>query len=146
MKEAYSRLRGDALFNGLLHKIDTILQQSTPSTTRLAAQPIPPAVPAASTQGGQDNPWAAQGDGTSQTPNTWADNNNQMKETGPTPDMSAAPIFNQNYIIPGTNDFGYDPMGGIPMPGDEWSPSMSDGVGWDWSCFSQLLADQFQPQ
>ncbi|KAI8284951.1 hypothetical protein K4K60_001539 [Colletotrichum sp. SAR11_57] len=146
MKEAYSRLRGDALFNGLLHKIDTILQQSTPATTRLAVQPIPPAVPAASTQGSQDNPWAAQGDGTSQTPNTWADNNNQMKEAGPTPDMSAAPIFNQNYIIPGANDFGHDPMGGIPMPGDEWSPSMSDGVGWDWSCFSQLLADQFQPQ
>ncbi|KAF6840951.1 fungal specific transcription factor domain-containing protein [Colletotrichum plurivorum] len=118
MKEVYARLRGDRMFDSMLQKVDAVLQQATPAPGRLADPP--------------HEHWAGQG---------------QAKEAGPAPELAAGTMFNQNYALSGARDFPYGPLGSaMPVPGDEWSPSLSDGVGWDWSCFSQLLADQFQPQ
>lgn len=144
IKEVYSRIRVDGLFDNFLQKVEGILLQATQDSNRLGAQTIGEAVIA--TTGAQSNCWSAQASEPNQTPDSRRGlSEGQMKDAGPNPAVSAAPPFNQDYIVSDA-DFGYDTMGDMPIPGDEWSPSQSDGVGWDWSCFSELLAEHFQPQ
>ncbi|KAL0941671.1 fungal specific transcription factor domain-containing protein [Colletotrichum truncatum] len=144
MQEVYSQLRSDDMFDSLLQKVDGILQQATPAPSRLAAQPLQEALPNRAEN--QDSSLPIQRHDLNQTPTTWAGPQSaQIKDASAASVVSAAtPLFNQNYFLPGEGEFGYDQMGsGITMPGDEWSPSVSDGVGWDWACFSQLMTNQF---
>ncbi|KAF6812648.1 fungal specific transcription factor domain-containing protein [Colletotrichum musicola] len=148
MKEVYARLRGDRMFDSLLQKIDVILQQATPAPSRLADTPVPE--PASNQAAAENNPWSQRNGNSSQATEQdhWAGQAQAKEGQVATPDLSSAGhMFNQNYALSAGGDFGYGPLGSaMPVAGDEWSPSLSDGVGWDWACFSQLLADQFQPQ
>ncbi|TDZ17041.1 putative transcriptional regulatory protein [Colletotrichum orbiculare MAFF 240422] len=154
MKEFHSRLRGDNSLNALLQKIDGVLaQQARPPPARLGTTPILEAKaivsPADADDADNDDAQHVSAANAGGFPTASVEQGGWPGQGGDrvAPNMSEAALFNHNYIMSGGNDFGYGTMGAaMPMAGDEWSPGMSDGVGWDWSCFSHLLTDEFQPQ
>ncbi|KAF4777176.1 fungal specific transcription factor domain-containing protein [Colletotrichum scovillei] len=149
MREIYTRLRGDGLLDMLLQKIDSFLHKGLPTpgssgnrTTTTVPSMTPRSMPDAS-------PW--QNAGETPTPRSvdaqWSgSDDSRRRESGGNVPGSTMPFYNQGNGFPGGSEFGFDSFGEMPMVGDEWSPSLSDGIGWDWACFSHLLNDQYQPQ
>lgn len=148
MREIYTRLRGDGLLDMLLQKIDSFLHKGLPTpgssgnrTTTTLPSMTPRSMPDAS-------PW--QNAGETPTPRSvdaqWSgSDDSRRRESGVNVPGSTMPFYNQGNGFPGGTEFGFDSFGEIPMVSDDWSPSLSDGIGWDWACFSHLLTDQYQP-
>ncbi|KAK1992841.1 hypothetical protein LX36DRAFT_715051 [Colletotrichum falcatum] len=166
MRETYAKIRGDDTLNLLLQKLDMFLQKGT-RPPQPPPQPQPPPPPGSDSQRvnaitahtprSEPSSWHPAGEtpGQRATEAPWAgggggDGGGEMKrpqEAGPQmPEPAAMPFFGQGHVAAGQGDAGFDSFGAMPMAGDEWSPSLSDGIGWDWTCFSQLLTEPYQPQ
>ncbi|KAK1984500.1 fungal-specific transcription factor domain-containing protein [Colletotrichum cereale] len=147
MREIYARVRGDDLLNLLLEKLDIFLQKGIRPPGGADSQRVNAIT--AHTPRSEPGSWHPAGEtqGHRATEAPWADGGeSRPRETGPHMPEAAMPFFGQGHVAAGRSDAGFDSFGTMPVVGDGWSPSMSDGIGWDWACFSQLLAEQYQPQ
>ncbi|KAK1962781.1 fungal-specific transcription factor domain-containing protein [Colletotrichum sublineola] len=148
MREIYARVRGDDVLNLLLQKLDGFLQHGI----RPPASPDSQRVNAitAHTPRSEPSSWHPAGEtpGQRATEASWAGGGEKRprEEGSPHVPEPAMAFFGQGHVATGRNDAGFDSFGAMPMVGDEWSSSLSDGIGWDWTCFSQLLAEQYHPQ
>ncbi|OHF02534.1 fungal specific transcription factor domain-containing protein [Colletotrichum orchidophilum] len=150
LREVHARVRGDNLLDLLLQKLDSFLRKGLPAPVTSShgrnANTLPSLTPRSMPD---SSPW--QNAGETPTPRSveahWSGSDeSRRRESGAHVSGSAMPFFNQGHGIPGGSEFGFDSFGTMPMVGDEWSPSLSDSIGWDWACFSHLLSEQYQPQ
>ncbi|TIC95500.1 putative transcriptional regulatory protein [Colletotrichum higginsianum] len=139
MREIYIRLRGDGLLDLLLRKLDFLLQKGLPPSVGSSyrhTNGLPTHVPRAGETPCHRTPeyaWSGSGD------------NRLLEEDCPVPTGGPTiPCFSQGHAVADGSEFGFDSYGAMSVTGDEWSPSGSDGIGWDWACFSQFLSGQFQ--
>ncbi|KZL75659.1 fungal specific transcription factor domain-containing protein [Colletotrichum incanum] len=130
-----------------LHKLDALLQKGLPPPGGPEYQRLDAIT--TNTPRSEANPWDNAEEASShRTPEVaWAGSgDNQPRETDCHIPNPTIPFYSQGHAVTGANHFGFDTFGTMPMAGDEWSPSLSDGIGWDWACFSQLLSEQYQPR
>ncbi|KZL78258.1 fungal specific transcription factor domain-containing protein [Colletotrichum tofieldiae] len=142
MREIYARIRGDGLLDSLLQKLDALLQKGLPPPGGVDFQRLDGIT--TNNPRLEANPWENSGETSShRTPEAgWAGNGeSRPQETDCHPPNPTTPFFSQGNAVTGANDFGFDSFGTMTLAGDEWSPSVSDGTGWDWACFSQLLSE-----
>ncbi|WQF83650.1 hypothetical protein CDEST_08664 [Colletotrichum destructivum] len=139
MREIYIRLRGDGLLDLLLQKLDFLLQKGLPPSVGPSyrhANGLPTHVLKAGETPCHRTPedaWSGCGE------NRLLEADCAVPTEGPT-----IPCFSQGNAVADGSEFGFDSYGAMSVTGDEWSPSGSDGIGWDWACFSQFLSGQFQ--
>ncbi|KAK2052606.1 fungal-specific transcription factor domain-containing protein [Colletotrichum caudatum] len=160
MREMYARLRGDDMLNLFLQKLDVFLQRGTrpPSgsdsqrvnaitahTPRSEPSTWHPAGETPSQQRAAEAPWDGSGSSNS-SGGGGGGGAKRPREADPHMPEPRMPFFSPGHVAAGRHDAGFDSFGAMPMAGDEWSPGLSDGIGWDWASFSQLLADQYHPQ
>ncbi|TQN65911.1 Acetamidase regulatory protein [Colletotrichum shisoi] len=140
MREIYIRLRGDGLLDPLLQKLDFLLQKGLPPSRGPGyrhTNGLPTHVSRAGETPSHRTPedaWSGCGE-------------NRLLEADcpvPTAGGPTIPCFSQGHAVADGSEFGFDSYGAMSVTGDEWSPSGSDGIGWDWACFSQFLSGQFQ--
>ncbi|KDN63936.1 putative fungal specific transcription factor domain-containing protein [Colletotrichum sublineola] len=148
MREIYARVRGDDVLNLLLQKLDGFLQHGIRPPASSDSQRVNAIT--AHTPRSEPSSWHPAGEtpGQRATEASWAGGGEKRPREEGSPHMPepAMAFFGQGHVATGRNDAGFDSFGAMPMVGDEWSPSLSDGIGWDWTCFSQLLAEQYHPQ
>ncbi|EFQ30152.1 fungal specific transcription factor domain-containing protein [Colletotrichum graminicola] len=144
LREMYARIRGDDMLNLLLQKLDMLLQKGTQPPPGSDSQRVNAIT--AHTPRSEPGSWHPAGETPAQraAEAPWAGSGeNRPREDGSHMAQPTMPFFGQGHVAAGRNDAGFDSFGAMPMVGDEWSPSLSDGIGWDWASFSQLLTEQY---
>ncbi|KAK2041706.1 hypothetical protein LZ31DRAFT_633199 [Colletotrichum somersetense] len=149
MREIYARLRGDDMLNLLLQKLDVFLSKGTRPPSGSDSQRVNAIT--AHTPRSEPSTWHPAGETPSQraAEPPWDGSSSGVerpREADPHMCEPGMPFFSPEHVAAGRHDAGFDSFGAMPMAGDEWSPGLSDGIGWDWASFSQLLTDQYHPQ
>ncbi|KAK1584961.1 fungal-specific transcription factor domain-containing protein [Colletotrichum navitas] len=146
LREMYARIRGDDMLNLLVQKLDVLLQRGTQPPSGSDSQRVNTIT--AYTPRSEPGSWHLAGETPTQraAEAPWAGSEEKRpREDGPHMPQPTMSFFGQGqgHVAAGSNDAGFDSFGAMPMVGDEWPPSLSDGIGWDWASFSQLLTEQY---